>query len=193
MKYKVIIWVDEESSDFIINNIDVVEAGLNFFFWDRYEYDIKELSIKLNYTDQYGDKINVRELIEAFRRDNKVKKGIIDIIIVSKDIYFNGKEYIFAATHVPSKTIVISLYRLLRKYSLKEYDNISIVRKRVFKEILHEIGHMLGLDHCSDKKCVMSFSPDLKSLDNKLPFFCSSCVNKLKMLGYDVLDVSSNV
>jgi len=193
MKYKIIIWVDEESSDFIINNIDVVEAGLNFFFWDRYEYDIKELSIKLSYKGQYGDKINVRELIEAFRRDNKVKKGIIDIIIISKDIYFNGKEYIFAATHVPSKTIVISLYRLLRKYSLKEYDDISVVRKRVFKEILHEIGHMLGLDHCSDRKCVMSFSPDLKSLDNKLPFFCSSCVNKLKMLGYNVFDVGSSV
>lgn len=189
MKYEIIIWADTEASIFVLDNTDVVEAALNFLFWDEYNLEIKEFprDFLRELPRNNRNQVNIGGLISKFREFNKVSIGAIDIMFISVDLYYEGREYIFSATHIPTKTIVISLYRLSRNYSLKGYEDISIVRKRVFKELLHELGHLMGLDHCSNSRCVMSFSPDLYSLDEKLPFYCNSCVDKLKRMGYRVL------
>ncbi|RSN72580.1 MAG: hypothetical protein DSO07_08135 [Thermoproteota archaeon] len=45
-------------------------------------------------------------------------------------------------------------------------------RYRLSRAILHEIGHMLGLNHCSNRNCVMS---ELSCLDDSYPEFCHVC------------------
>jgi len=188
MKYNINVWIHEEARDFILKNIDIIDAALNFIFWQDYSLEIEEFPSEVCNTLEKNelDQVNIKDLILVFRNLNKVNVGAIDIIIISRDLYHEGREYIFAATHIPTKTIVISLYRLMRTYSMDGFEDENIIRRRVFKELLHELGHLLGLEHCSNSRCVMSFSPDLKSLDDKLPFFCSSCVNKLKSMGYKV-------
>ncbi|HIC98260.1 MAG TPA: matrixin family metalloprotease, partial [Pyrodictiaceae archaeon] len=34
----------------------------------------------------------------------------------------------------------------------------ELFKLRALKEAMHEIGHVLGLLHCTDKRCVMHFS-----------------------------------
>jgi archaemetzincin len=189
MKYDIFVWADPEASIFILDNTDVIEAALNFLFWDEYNLEVKEFPSEFIKELSRNDRnqLNIGDLISKFREFNKVSIGAIDIVFISVDLYYEGREYIFSATHIPTKTIVISLYRLSRNYSLNGYEDSSIIRKRIFKELLHELGHLMGLDHCSNSRCVMSFSPDLYSLDEKLPFYCNNCVDKLKRMGYKVL------
>jgi archaemetzincin len=58
----------------------------------------------------------------------------------------------------------------------------NLLGNRVVKEAVHEIGHMLGLKHCSQALCVMHFSERLPDTDRKQESFCSECDKKLKWL-----------
>lgn len=47
------------------------------------------------------------------------------------------------------------------------------------KEALHEVGHLLGLGHCS-KSCVMSLSDTIEQAKEKPSSLCSSCSERIR-------------
>ncbi|WP_236953667.1 hypothetical protein [Methanocaldococcus bathoardescens] len=47
-------------------------------------------------------------------------------------------------------------------------------------EFIHEISHVLGLMHCKNKRCVMSFSNSIIDVDLKDWKYCEKCLKKLK-------------
>ncbi len=73
---------------------------------------------------------------------------------------------------------IVSVYRLQRgasKFLLKE---------RLVKESLHELGHTYGLDHCSRMTCPMSVSMSVIEIDTKTKEFCPRCAAVLSDSGY---------
>jgi archaemetzincin len=58
--------------------------------------------------------------------------------------------------------------------------NDELFRARLLKEAVHELGHTLGLDHCSDPRCVMHFSNKLADTDVKGDAYCDRCVARLE-------------
>lgn len=73
----------------------------------------------------------------------------------------------------PGKAGVVSTFRL------KCADN-EVFKTRLFKVMLHETGHMLGLPHCSNKNCVMTDAAEkISTIDNATSVFCKSCNNHL--------------
>ena len=90
--------------------------------------------------------------------------------IVDKDIYAHGMNFIFGLADPLSKTAIVSSYRLSGE---KKNERIS-------KEVVHEVGHLLGLSHCHEKSCVMYFSNTIDDTDRKHQRLCSTCRSKLE-------------
>lgn len=73
---------------------------------------------------------------------------------------------------------VVSTHRLRQEFYGLPPDSATLA-DRLLKESLHEVGHTLGLHHCTDYGCVMSSSPAVENIDLKAARFCDSCATLL--------------
>jgi archaemetzincin len=96
--------------------------------------------------------------------------------VASFDVYVPGMNFVFGEARCPGRVAVISTHRL----KTKDFEESNLFESRVVKEAVHEIGHMLGLRHCSKRACVMYFSERLADTDRKENSFCSECGRKMK-------------
>ncbi len=99
--------------------------------------------------------------------------------ITEVDIYTPGMNFIFGEAQCPGKAAIISLYRLKPEFYGAPPDRDLLVERAV-KEAVHEIGHTLGLRHCNNPRCVMSFSLHIGMTDRKGPNFCSRCYRRIE-------------
>lgn len=95
--------------------------------------------------------------------------------IAAFDLYVPGMNFVFGEARCPGKVAVISTRRL-KSSSSKPHS----FGERVLKEAVHEVGHMLGLAHCPDPKCVMHFSEHIGDTDRKDSDFCEVCRSELE-------------
>jgi Predicted Zn-dependent proteases len=93
--------------------------------------------------------------------------------LVAGDGYVEGLNFVFGLATPEISIATIYTSRL-------ETGDSSVYRLRVLKEAMHEVGHLLGLGHCPNRRCVMSFSNSVLEVDSKEPWFCPVCVSKLK-------------
>ena len=101
------------------------------------------------------------------------------LLITLKDLYAAGLNYIFGlALH---GIAIVSTHRLTQEFYGLESDQELFV-ERLIKEAIHELGHLHGLTHCSDRRCVMAFSNWIGDTDYKSYRPCRKCMKKLKLL-----------
>jgi len=98
--------------------------------------------------------------------------------VASFDLYVPGMNFVFGEARLLGRVSVISTYRLKPLLS----DDYILFQERVVKEAVHEIGHMLGMRHCTDHSCVMYFSESIIDTDRKSSEFCRNCRSELKRL-----------
>jgi archaemetzincin len=103
------------------------------------------------------------------------------LLITEKDIaHKKSDEFpewgIFGKGYRPGTTCVISTFRL------KKHVNKAKFLDRLNKVTLHEIGHNLGLEHCTnDKNCMMtSANETVTQVDREKIWFCSKCWNQIR-------------
>ncbi|WP_069807058.1 archaemetzincin family Zn-dependent metalloprotease [Vulcanisaeta thermophila] len=95
------------------------------------------------------------------------------VLVIDGDGYVEGMNFVFGVARMNGKLAIIFTQRLVT-------NDVSLFHSRVLKEILHELGHTFGLDHCLDPTCVMHFSNTVHDTDTKGPGFCPRCLLKLR-------------
>lgn len=99
--------------------------------------------------------------------------------VVDADIFIPELNFVFGEAVCPGKAALISLCRLRPKF-YGEMPDIKLFYARVVKEAVHEVGHTLGLQHCSRAQCVMHFSNSISDTDVKQRSFCDKCYMQVK-------------
>jgi archaemetzincin len=99
--------------------------------------------------------------------------------VTGVDLFVSGLNFVFGLADPRSRCAVISLARLYPEFYGQPRDP-GRFKERALKEAIHELGHLWGLDHCSDPACIMFFSNTLTDTDRKGPGFCTSCRGSLE-------------
>lgn len=93
--------------------------------------------------------------------------------VTDHDLYADNLNFVFGLANLPGKAAVVSLRRL------RSGTNEQVYLDRAVKEVVHELGHTLGLQHCPNQFCVMHFSNSLLDTDLKNKRFCERCQREL--------------
>ncbi len=103
--------------------------------------------------------------------------GEKNIALTTEDLFYRRRNYVFGLAYLDGKGSVVSTHRLRTSsdggVTTKNADDVFADRVR--KEVVHEVGHTLGLDHCENSRCVMSFSPTVREVDVKEEHLCGTC------------------
>ncbi len=99
------------------------------------------------------------------------------IAVTTEDLFYRRRNYVFGLAYLDGNGSVVSTYRLQTTTDggLATNSNSEVFADRIRKEVIHEIGHTLGLEHCDNKRCVMNFSPTVREVDVKEQYLCGSC------------------
>ncbi len=101
------------------------------------------------------------------------------LLITDKDLYAAGLNFVFGLAW--RGVAIISVHRLFPEFYGQQSDR-ELFKERVLKEVVHEVGHLHGLTHCSDRRCVMAFSNSIIDTDYKMNMPCKRCLTKLRLL-----------
>ena len=145
----------------------------NFYGYDR------EVKSKLNLTTdilaESGTRYEAGKILKKYNSKENV------LLITEKDIaHRKSSDFpewgVFGLGFRPGKTCIISTFRLKKNVFKAKF------LERLKKVALHEIGHNLGLEHCTnDKKCMMtSACGTIKQVDSEKIWFCSKCWSQIR-------------
>jgi archaemetzincin len=98
--------------------------------------------------------------------------------VTGQDLYIPILTYVFGEAQLNGPCAVVSSHRLRQEFYGMPEDP-AIQSERLLKEALHELGHTLGLRHCSDYRCVMSSSNAVENIDLKMAEYCVTCASAL--------------
>jgi len=94
------------------------------------------------------------------------------------DLFVPGMNYVFGLASLGGRSGVVSTARLRTEF-YGERKSEARLKERLVKEVLHEFGHLFGLKHCEDGKCVMSFSNSVAEVDEKEGRLCAKCRERI--------------
>jgi len=109
------------------------------------------------------------EQLASRNGDGTIILGVTDV-----DLYIPILTFVFGEAQLGGHAAVVSYHRLHQQfYGLPRDD--YVLRERLVKEAIHEVGHTLNLTHCDDYECVMASSHAVEWLDLKGTRLCEQC------------------
>ncbi len=98
--------------------------------------------------------------------------------VTGVDLYIPILTFVFGEAQVGGPCAVVSAHRLRQEFYGLPPD-IDLLRQRLLKEAVHELGHTLDLTHCDDYSCAMAPSHAVEWIDLKESTLCTDCQARL--------------
>ena len=143
--------------------------------------NVEEYRINLDlaqfYSESRGQYFSTQIIHEASKFTQELEGKVL--LITDVDLYVPVLTFIFGEAQLRGKHSVISMCRLHEEFysGATDYD---LLYQRAMKEVLHELGHNLGLIHCKNWDCVMHSSLKVEEVDIKGDKFCSDCRTEIQ-------------
>ena len=150
-----------------------IAEGLKKFYQKEIIIDNTE-SLSNDLLAPSGKRFSASKILAKFNNSN------VTLIITEKDIVAKKgdiDEYgIFGLGIQPGKTCVVSPFRP------RWNSTPALLIDRMQKISIHEVGHNLGLGHCTkNQACLMNAANGtIKQVDKEKMFFCNDCIKLLK-------------
>ena len=94
--------------------------------------------------------------------------------VTELDLFIPIFTFLFGEAQLNGIGALVSTHRLHNQfYGIPE--NKELLRSRLLKEGMHELGHTFGLIHCFALNCVMRSSTYVEDIDQKSTHFCRFC------------------
>jgi len=94
--------------------------------------------------------------------------------VTAVDLYIPILTFVFGEAHMGGPCALVSLHRLKQEFYGLPKDE-AVLRQRLLKEAVHEVGHTVSLTHCSDYRCAMAPSHAVEWIDLKERWLCQVC------------------
>ena len=94
------------------------------------------------------------------------------VAVTDADLFVEGLNFVFGLADALGGVALVSVARLPSR-------DPAVTQRRLLKEVVHELGHTLGMVHCPDAACVQHFSNSLEDTDAKGAAFCPACEARL--------------
>jgi archaemetzincin len=94
------------------------------------------------------------------------------------DLYIPILTFVFGEAQMGGPCAIVSTHRLVQEFYGWPSEP-EVLRQRLLKESVHELGHTLNLTHCEDYQCAMAPSHAVEWIDLKDSGLCSSCYSQI--------------
>jgi archaemetzincin len=93
--------------------------------------------------------------------------------LTEADLFAPGRDFVFGEAAQGGAWALVGLARL--RADLRSPDPEALLRRRLLKVAVHELGHVAGLSHCDRPECVMFPSETIHDTDRKGASPCPAC------------------
>lgn len=93
--------------------------------------------------------------------------------VTEADLFAEDRTFVFGEATLGGCCAVISLARLQPLSDAGEGP--EDLRRRAYREAVHELGHVSGLNHCEQDACVMIPAVAVADVDRAGTAFCGTC------------------
>ncbi len=108
--------------------------------------------------------------------------GLHRMAVTGVDLFLPVFTHVFGTAQIDGPVGIASLHRL-RPEAAGDPPDRELLRQRILKEVLHELGHTFGLVHCRVPWCAMRASRVPEQVDLKDAAFCDECAERLGISG----------
>ncbi len=142
------------------------------FVFDKVDVLYTQIDIEHSYSIQRRQYYSTK-IIESIKKSIPVSEGFV-LVLTEVDLFIPVLTHIFGEAELEGRYSIVSVCRLYEEFYTSK-SNSPLLLERSYKEIIHELGHNIGLKHCKDWKCVMHSSSGIEEVDIKGNLFCLDC------------------